>query len=307
MLLSGGADSLLNVWEDVSRVGEAAAQAASDATVAAGQALTSALAVHDYSRALGITLSLDQPGRCAKVLTELLGGAGVPPTPAGAEGLAAAMLAEVAAMKGELGGVLPKTAGTGRADLAPLLTALPPASLGRLLRYVREWNTQSKHGLLAQYVLSALLKTFRPEALGRALAAGRRADAEATIIPGLGALAGVGTGPSPFAPGLTPVVGGVDVGGGAGSSAAPAGGGATAASAELRGWIAAVLPYSERHAERLARLSVASHAVDDALDGMAVLVPLVGVVADEAGEAVVRPGARVVRARGDSSSSGVSD
>ena len=47
----------------------------------------------------------------------------------------------------------------------------------------------------------------------------------------------------------------------------------SAAASELRGLISSLLPYSERHLERLDRLLISTHSVDHTLHSMQALIP----------------------------------
>jgi hypothetical protein len=53
----------------------------------------------------------------------------------------------------------------GAKKLVSVLSSLSPEHLDRLLRYVRDWNTQSKHNLFAQQVLFCALRSLPPSTL----------------------------------------------------------------------------------------------------------------------------------------------
>ena len=305
-IVSGGSDSVLNVWHDVTSTEAASEMLETEAALLKQQRLYGAMALRDYAGAITLALELQQPARIGDILGELLEAGPAPRTagltPAEEEArFAAAMRAEVAEMRAELAGAVDggeasspgEAVGAssssssaqqqqqrqrGAAMLAALLRSLPPADLGRLLGYVREWNTQSRHGLLAQRVLAVLLRTVPHASIAAALLAAKAEAALTRILPGVGAVR-VAKAPravSAAANSLAPITNGVEdedadgAGGGGGSGA----GAAAAAAEQLKSLVAGLLPYSERHYDRLDRLSVAAYGVDSVLAAMSVLEPL---------------------------------
>ncbi len=317
---------------------------AAEAALLRAQALTSAVMSRDFSKAIHLTLELDQPGRLGDILLvrcfllnlqlhkpspplqELLEQGPRPPVPVGDQAAVdaryrEAMLNELAALEAANEGVglgtgdldlerererevalgdpdppasqppagvadnlmgLPPAvqrayasshsaaAAAGMAVLTTVLAKLPAASAGRLLRYIREWGTGSRHGILAHQVLQACLKTWTRSRILDALVAARERDAAeaSTMLPGIGlAAAGAGPAPAVLGEGLTPIANPVVPAVDAEASGKPH----TGAAAELRAFISAVTPYATRHAERIDRLLTASHALDFALSAMRVL------------------------------------
>jgi U3 small nucleolar RNA-associated protein 13 len=313
-MMTGGGDSVLNVWRDVTSEEAHEEVAAAEAAMLKQQALFNAMSGRHYQRAIGLTLELDQPGRCGDIMAELLEVGPTPPTAGVSPDIIDAryrdqMLAELADMQAEERGIAPAAAAVpwyaahgaagasaavsvtgsreGEAKLVSVLRALPRRQMIKLLGYIREWNTQSRHGLLAQHLLYLLLRRLPRGTLLRCFAEGRRRDDEVSRV-----LSGVGTvttrkpqGALALADELTPVAHPVTAAEGdevaAAAVAAAAGndglgGGSdpmTAAAAQLKAFVAAVLPYSERHLDRLDRLTVSSYAVDYTLASMHVLEP----------------------------------
>ena len=83
--------------------------------------------MQDYRRAIEVALSLGHPGRLLQLFKGLKGVSGV----------------------------------TGSADVDQVLQELTSSDLGRLLRYVRDWNTRASSAAVAQRVLHAIVK-LRP-------------------------------------------------------------------------------------------------------------------------------------------------
>lgn len=340
-MVSGGGDSVLNVWRDVTADEAEAGVAATEAALAKQQRLLSAMAARDYHAALALTLDLDQPRRAGDILTELLEVGPLPVTatmsPAQREALhreaaldelaelqslgdasgAAAASSAAAALSalglhddiasasaggaassgGEYRSRSAAKAAAGAAKAVQVLRHLRPLHLGRLLLYMREWNTQSRNGALAQRLLHLLLRHLPQRALLAACAAilsvasGHAGGGGAlTVLPGIGSVLAPGAAGAlslAAAGALAPVVDPGDAdgeataamlaasGGGAGAAASAAAAARSNAAAVdlLRSLVAALLPYGERHLERLDRLLVASHAADHTLAGMAVLAP----------------------------------
>lgn len=292
VVVSGGGDSVLNVWHDVTSVEAAEEVAAAEAAMEKQQELFTAMSTRNFTRAVVLTLELDQPGRCGDILSELLE---VGATPSAATTTSAAlderfrrdMLRELADMSNEAGvtastvlvddaPVLPHD---GRLRLVIILRKLSMLQLGRLLLYVREWNTQSRHGLLAQRVWQQLQSTRSRRELGNALMAVREGMSHDRVLPGIGT---VQIQPQRTALGdataLTPVAGAVEPT--ADTHAA------TSAEAELKAYVTSLLPYTERHLDRMQRLHMSTFFADYALASMQVLQPtpdsLLGADADYA-------------------------
>jgi U3 small nucleolar RNA-associated protein 13 len=324
-LVTGGGDSILNVWVD-STASEAAGEVAiAEAAVRKQQDLLEAMATRKYGKAIGLTLELEQPGRCGDILSELLEVGPTPPSAGQGAGVLAqrfraAMVGDVKAMRslrlGVVGGegavvagaaagaaaapgpapastpplLLEHTNAEGVGMIGEVLRSLPSAHLVRLLSYIREWNTRSRNGLLAQRLLHIVLRTFTQQHLEAAFQAAR-AESQGRVerlIPGVGTQSmGAEEGALRHASGLSRLdrLVGAEAAeaeaaedallGGDASAAGPGKGRASAtAAAELRAFIAATLPYTQRHYDRLDRLFQTAHIADYLLEASGALTAL---------------------------------
>lgn len=297
-VVSAGGDAVLNVWHDVTSSEAAEDIEATEAALMKQSSLYAAMAMRDYTKAVTLTLELGQPGRCGDILQEMLEVGPTPPT--AGPGITPAvvqanyrekMVAELRALAAERVGdasapaaaaaaavpglAAPVGSEKGRAMLTDVIAALSPLHLGRLLHYVRDWNTQSRHGLLAQQLLHIVLRTCTQARLLEAVAAFTETEALVKVIPGVGSVvvapkaksATRAGGDNGLAPLPRPVNEEEDSGA---ASSRPA----TAATSVLASLVSTMLPYAERHAERLERLLVSSYAYDNALAAMARLGPV---------------------------------
>lgn len=163
-LCSGGADALVTVWRDATK--EAMAEQAnqrestllqyvqtvthlSDSIVHAlcvsrEQTLSNVFQRGDYMQAISLALTLDRPYHLRRIFVALLCDAPAALTddaPAGADVTA--------------------HADAVRQQLTAVFQALPRDQLATLFTYVRAWNTNGRHFIVAQTVLHLLL-TARP-------------------------------------------------------------------------------------------------------------------------------------------------
>jgi WD40 repeat protein len=321
-MATGGGGGGLTLWQDMTAEETAGEMAAAEDAMLKQQELFNAMAQRNYTRAVVLTLELNQPGRCGDILQEMLEKGLTPPTanlgPAELDQRFAKQMLDELNEMGRLGSrydasviasTAPETAAKkdkksepaapapaaakpglgsaeGEARLCAILSTLSPLHLGRLLLYTREWNTQSRHGLLAQHLLYLALKTFTRARLAEALAAVRGQDALLFSsgkgaggggLDGLRLIPGVGTSMLPSAAFLS--------GDNAHSTREAA---HTAALSELRSTVTALLPYSERHQDRLDRLGQSAHLVDFALatvEGAAAVAVDLDVLIDSLGNA----------------------
>lgn len=98
------------------------------------------LSMKDYSNAIMLALSMDQPRRLLLLFTEVRASAGTN----GAEDLLSL---------------------TGSRHVDAVLRGLSPAELRQLFRYIKDWNTVSRTADTAQSVLHAILKFHDADAL----------------------------------------------------------------------------------------------------------------------------------------------
>ncbi|GAA6010411.1 hypothetical protein JCM11491_006310 [Sporobolomyces phaffii] len=156
-VVSGGADSVITVWEDVTESEELEKLQERDELVLKEQDYENYLAINDYSNAILLALSMDQPRRLLKLFTEVRLTSGSPTT---STDPAADLLSF-----------------TGSRHVDAVIQALSPSDLRQLLNYIKDWNTVSRSSDVAQGVLHAILKYHDADAVLSALE-GRQGPAE---------------------------------------------------------------------------------------------------------------------------------
>ncbi|SCZ89796.1 BZ3500_MvSof-1268-A1-R1_Chr9g10598 [Microbotryum saponariae] len=128
-LVSGGADSVITVWQDITEEEEKAKIEEHEDQVLKAQDFENYLSIRDYSNAILLSLSMDQPRRLLKLLTEV-------------------RLAASEDLKSY----------TGSSQVDQVLQSLGDVDLRQLLLYVKDWNTNARTSEVAQGVLHAILK-----------------------------------------------------------------------------------------------------------------------------------------------------
>eukprot|EP00287_Rhodomonas_sp_CCMP768_P020707 CAMPEP_0202820312 /NCGR_PEP_ID=MMETSP1389-20130828/9647_1 /ASSEMBLY_ACC=CAM_ASM_000865 /TAXON_ID=302021 /ORGANISM="Rhodomonas sp., Strain CCMP768" /LENGTH=265 /DNA_ID=CAMNT_0049492973 /DNA_START=1 /DNA_END=795 /DNA_ORIENTATION=- len=128
MVVTGGADSVINMWDDKTAEMEETSRQESEEKLLLEQDLANALRAKDYRRAAMLAFQLKQPFRLLRVVQDVL------------------QLED-------------KTA------LAQLVTSFTPDQLNTCLLYLRDWNTTARNAPAAQALLLALLQSFRVEEL----------------------------------------------------------------------------------------------------------------------------------------------
>lgn len=171
------------------------------------------LELHDYKRAIQLALAMSQPGRLLSLFKEVSSSAEEDEEPSL----------------------------TGSAAVDEVIRTLAGAELAKLLRFVRDWNTNAKTAAVAQQVLFAVMKLRSAEdfikAFGEENAERLFADGEVEADVDGEEVAAVGSAPAT---------------------------GRTA----LKELVDALIPYSERHLARMERLVQESYVVDYILGEM---------------------------------------
>lgn len=173
VMVSGGGDSVLNVWTDVTAEEEASALKEQQAAELKQQSLFNSMAQRNYRKAIALTLELEQPERLRLILGELLE---VGPTKPGATDFFTDMLRVRREMAEEQSGAdvvgdYGSSAGTsggavlGRRKLNEIVRRMPVSHLTQLLKYIREWNSQSRNFTLAQEMLAIIFAQVPQEKL----------------------------------------------------------------------------------------------------------------------------------------------
>ena len=122
MLVSGGADSVISFWQDVTEEEEEEKLAAEEETILKAQDLANYVDAKDYTNAVLLALSMDQPRRLLGLLRDIL-------------------------------------SEDQSQTLRTVLERLGEGDIFRLLEYIRDWNARSKDSDVAQTVLHTLFKT----------------------------------------------------------------------------------------------------------------------------------------------------
>lgn len=138
-LLSAGADSLLTIWHDTSLLEQSEANAHLIKTVQVEQDFINYVALKDYRRAILLALSMSQPGRLFNLFSTVVKGR--QPDDLSAEDESQ-----------------PVTGITGSKEIDEIIKTLPGIELVRLLKFVRDWNANAKMAPVAQVVLHAVFK-----------------------------------------------------------------------------------------------------------------------------------------------------
>lgn len=136
-LVTGGADSVLAVWSDVTSSEQQAAIAESARNVLTEQKLMNCLNRSEFGTAVQLALSLRQPRRLLTVFQRLIAKQQTPQNATAAKPV----------------------------SLKATVAALSLTDLAQCLEYVREWNTNAKFCHTAHAVLHAIMSSFAPEAL----------------------------------------------------------------------------------------------------------------------------------------------
>ncbi|CAM9396122.1 unnamed protein product [Phaeothamnion confervicola] len=157
-VVTGGADSVLKVWRDVTEQEEGRAVADREQALLREQELSTAMAHRDHVRAIDLALELRRPQRLWHVLKELLESSAA----------AGSVLSTASAM------ALGEGAGGGRSDgatemdgvvLDAFVRTWSKERLALCLSYCRDWNTNAKKAVVAQALLSSILRCFSIDTL----------------------------------------------------------------------------------------------------------------------------------------------
>ena len=122
-------------WQDSTEIEQEEKNEALIKSVQSEQDFTNYLSLKDYRRAIKLALAMSQPGRLLHLFT--------------------AVSAEPASL----------TAITGSDEVDQVIATLTGTDLVRLLKFVRDWNTNARTSSIAQMILHAILKLRSPEDL----------------------------------------------------------------------------------------------------------------------------------------------
>jgi U3 small nucleolar RNA-associated protein 13 len=139
-MVTGGADSTLVIWRDVTAAEEEKTLGEQEALVLKEQELSNVLRAKDFKRAVWLAMDLDKPYRLKRIFRELVENGG-------------ASAAE------EVVGAVGATDTLGEVILAAVKQ---PKRLAQLLRYVLDWNTRAVDMDVAQRILERILRHVAP-------------------------------------------------------------------------------------------------------------------------------------------------
>lgn len=128
--VSGAADSVLNIWRDCTVEEAEKEQKTKENAIIAEQNLANSLRKKDYGTALRIAFKLDKPYRVVQIFEQVIDE-------------------------------------EGHAKFSGLIADLTPDLIEKLILFVRDWNTNAKHSLVAQNALSEVLKLYSAESLSK--------------------------------------------------------------------------------------------------------------------------------------------
>lgn len=126
IMLTGGVDSVLNIWKDVTEEEEETARIAVEDQLMKEQELSNLLQRKQFTKAISLALTLEQPLRTLNVIKDIL------------------------------------FEEQGEEELARTLKDLRDDQIDVLLKFLCDWNTNAKHSRVSQLVLSLILKQHSP-------------------------------------------------------------------------------------------------------------------------------------------------
>ncbi|KAK3738537.1 hypothetical protein QZH41_012049, partial [Actinostola sp. cb2023] len=126
ILVSGGGDSLINVWKDITKEEEQQAHEESEKKILLEQKLSNLLQDKDYTKAIGLAITLDQPYRVLKIFNDML------------------------------------NSEEGQHQLNSTVMELRDDQIDSILEFIVGWNTNAKNTVTSQTVLSLIFKTKSP-------------------------------------------------------------------------------------------------------------------------------------------------
>ncbi|KAL4239924.1 Transducin (beta)-like 3 [Mactra antiquata] len=128
-MISGGADSNLITWKDVTEIEQVEAKEKQEEFILQEQTLSNLIQQKKYLKAIGLAITLEQPFRLLSILKEIL------------------------------------SEDDGDNKLFKTLEKLRMDQIDSLLRFTVQWNTNSRHCHESQVVLSSVLKIYPPNQL----------------------------------------------------------------------------------------------------------------------------------------------
>eukprot|EP00611_Tribonema_gayanum_P004473 TRINITY_DN1366_c0_g1_i2.p1 TRINITY_DN1366_c0_g1~~TRINITY_DN1366_c0_g1_i2.p1 ORF type:complete len:723 (+),score=200.57 TRINITY_DN1366_c0_g1_i2:1889-4057(+) len=150
-LITGGADSFINVWRDVTTEQQQEAIQKAEEDLLKEQSLANSLRERNFKRAAALAFELKRPNRLWAVIKDML---------AEAEKTAYEAATEQELESDEL-------SDAGRESMDALVNHWDEEQIKTCLSYCRDWNTNAKTAAVAQAVITALLRCIGLERLSQ--------------------------------------------------------------------------------------------------------------------------------------------
>ncbi|GAA5977982.1 hypothetical protein JCM11641_004347 [Rhodosporidiobolus odoratus] len=233
-VVSGGADSVITLWEDVTETEVLEKEQEQAELVLKEQDYENFLSLKDYSNAILLALSMNQPRRLLDLFTEVRLTTGNSSTDASNN--AADLLSY-----------------TGSRHVDLVLQRLSPSELRQLLGYIKDWNTVARSADVAQGVLHAIFKFHDADQLLETLEGKKKGEGDDEEL-NLYALSGGGDDEGPEEDGLGALTKRK------GKKPPPA--------VKASDVLGALIPYTERHMARADKLVRESFIVEHLLGMM---------------------------------------
>jgi len=158
-LVTGGSDGLLHIWQDVTQAEIDQTALEKSQRVAKEQTLVNALRKKNYKKAITLALELEQPRRLLNIFSDLLRPHSVASKPSKSSKKSKNEVLEVNSDDED------EEVVKGEEIIIEVVKAMDKEKLAACLRYIRDWNTNAKHSLLAQQVLGCIVRVYPPATL----------------------------------------------------------------------------------------------------------------------------------------------
>lgn len=150
-MISGGADSTIHIWKDYTQQEESAQEQERQTKIMKEQELYDCLRKSELFGAIKVAFDLGYPRRLFLIFHDLIYGLRQMEHP----------ICQLDLKSDEIA-FNPETY-SPETTLRPLVAELSEANLKQLFEWMKEWNTNTKHSLVAQILLSTILKAIPPE------------------------------------------------------------------------------------------------------------------------------------------------
>eukprot|EP00005_Dracoamoeba_jomungandri_P003256 CAMPEP_0174252616 /NCGR_PEP_ID=MMETSP0439-20130205/2009_1 /TAXON_ID=0 /ORGANISM="Stereomyxa ramosa, Strain Chinc5" /LENGTH=771 /DNA_ID=CAMNT_0015333179 /DNA_START=57 /DNA_END=2369 /DNA_ORIENTATION=- len=128
-IISGGGDSIINIWKNYTEIEKQEEEAKRDELILKKQELDSSVYAKKWKQAVNLALEIEAPHTLRKVFVDI-----------------------IAEEKGDQ-------------LLEEIVSELPLEKISSIFTYCRDWNTNARHAVVAQSVLNAIFVCFPPSVL----------------------------------------------------------------------------------------------------------------------------------------------